>query len=248
MASLLARLTALSAIALAAPAATTPQPSAVFSTTCKGKTYTYKELAGYGFVPSNARDRFGDSISLGSSIAIASWSKNDDDEYEGKLYGLPDRGWNTQGTVNYQPRIHEFTVTLTLASNATAAHPSPPNLKFVYEDTILLSGPDGKPMTGLDADQVGGLKYPEFPILPASTYKGDGFGGAGPGDKRVTLDAEALVLAKDGGFWISDEYGPYTYKFDKKGKMTAAVAPPDAILPVRNSSVRYVTKNLGKLW
>lgn len=209
----------------------------VFSTTCEGKSYTYNELAGYGFVPNDARDKFGDTISLGSSIAFASWSKKGS-KYEGKLFGLPDRGWNTQGTINFQPRIHEFHVTLTPAPGATTAKPSPPNVAFVYKDSILLTGPDGKPMTGLDADQTGGLKYPGFPILPAATYTGNGFGGPGEGGKRVTLDPEALVLAKDGGFWISDEYGPYIYKFNKKGKMIAATAPPDALLPLRNGTVR----------
>jgi hypothetical protein len=41
------------------------------------------------------------------------------------------------------------------------------------------------------------------------TYRdiGDGFGGNGPGGKRVAIDSEGLVLGKDGTFWISDEYG-----------------------------------------
>lgn len=212
------------------------QPS-VFSTTCNGKSYTYNELAGYGMVPSAARDKYGESISMGSSIAFASWEK-DGSKYKGKMYALPDRGWNTHGTINYQPRVHEFTVSLTLSSEATVENPAPPNVAFVYEDSILLTGPDGTPITGLDADQDGGLEYPGFPILPAATYPGDGFGGSGAGGKRVTVDAEALVLDSDGGFWISDEYGPYIYKFDKQGKMTEAIAPPDALLPVRNSVVR----------
>lgn len=211
----------------------------VFSTTCAGKTYTYNELAGYGFVRSDALDKFGDSISLSSSIAITSWSKNGS-KYQGRLYGLPDRGWNTQGTINFQPRIHEFLVTLTPNTSASAAHPSPPNVAFVYQNSTLLTGPDGTPMTGLDADQTGGVQYPGFPLLPAATSAGDGFGGQGPGWKRVALDPEALVLAKDGGFWIGDEYGPYIYKFDKNGKMTAAVAPPNALLPLRNGTVRSV--------
>ncbi|KAH7130840.1 outer membrane autotransporter [Dactylonectria macrodidyma] len=226
-------------VAVATPASSA---GAVLSTTCNDKSYTYNELAGYGFVPSAARDKYGDSISLGSSIAFASWAKKGS-KYQGKLYGLPDRGWNTNGTVNFQPRIHEFTVTLTLASGATVQDPSPPNVAFVYEDTILLTGPDGNPITGLDADQTGGLKYSGFPILPAATYTGDGFGGDGSGGKRATLDAEALVLAEDGGFWISDEYGPYIYKFNKKGKMTVAVAPPDAILSLRNGSVSFSSNN-----
>lgn len=38
------------------------------------------------------------------------------------------------------------------------------------------------------------------------------------------MDPEGLVLDKsDGGFWVSDEYGPYIYKFNKGGKMTGAI-------------------------
>lgn len=236
MVRLIPTFTALAFAARAAKAAPASQ-DAVFSTTCNEKSYSYNELAGYGFVPSAARDKYGDTISLGSSIALTSWSKKGS-SYQGTLYGLPDRGWNTNGTINFQSRIHEFLVTLTLTPEATVEDPAAPNVAFVYKDTILLTGPDGKPTTGLDADQAGGLKYTDFPILPAATYSGDGFGGDGPGGKRITIDAEALVLAEDGGFWISDEYGPYIYKFDKAGKMQAAAAPPDALLPLRNGSVR----------
>ncbi|KAF7561925.1 hypothetical protein G7046_g2210 [Stylonectria norvegica] len=236
--SSLVALTAAVSAAVATPPNYSQNTPAVSSTTCNGKSYTYNELAGYGFVPSAARDKFGDTISLGSSIAITSWTKRGS-QYEGLLYGLPDRGWNTNGTVNFQPRVHQFLVTLSPVPAASVDSPAPPNVAFVYKDTILLKGPDGSPTTGLDADETGGLQYHGFPILPAATYAGDGFGGDGPGGKRVTLDCEALVLSDDGGFWISDEYGPYTYKFDKTGKMTFAIAPPDAILPLRNGSVSF---------
>jgi hypothetical protein len=40
-----------------------PSPAPVVNqTTCNGQTYTYEELAGYGFLPSDARDKFGDTI------------------------------------------------------------------------------------------------------------------------------------------------------------------------------------------
>lgn len=49
-----------------------PASSAIVSqTTCAGKKYTYESLAGYGFIPSDARDKFGDTLGgIGSSIAI----------------------------------------------------------------------------------------------------------------------------------------------------------------------------------
>ena len=71
----------------------------VNQTTCDGKQFTYQYLAGYGFIPSNARDKYGDTIGgIGSSIALdrSSWkkkSKSGKDYYTGVLYVLPDRGW-----------------------------------------------------------------------------------------------------------------------------------------------------------
>lgn len=211
-------------------------PSPVASVSCNGQAYTYDGLAGFGSLKSDARDQYGDTISIGSSMAIKDWRKKGKG-YNAKLYALPDRGWNTNGTQNTIPRIHIFEIAFTPAPDATAGKPSGPNLEFLYKHTILLSGPDGKPLTALDPDFTGGLTYPGFPTMPAATYPGDGFGGDGPGDKRITLDAEGLVVDGD-SFWVSDEYGPFIYRFNSKGQMVAAIQPPDAILPVRNGEIR----------
>lgn len=64
-------------------------------TECDNRSYTYQQLAGYGFVPSDARDKFGDTLGgFGSSIAIdrKTWKKNKG-VYTAILWGLPDRGW-----------------------------------------------------------------------------------------------------------------------------------------------------------
>ncbi|KAL2174619.1 esterase-like activity of phytase-domain-containing protein [Thermothelomyces heterothallicus CBS 202.75] len=213
---------------------TTPPAASVI---CNGHSYTYQGLAGYGSLPSDARDQYGDTISFGSSMAIKNWTRTGN-KYKGTMYGLPDRGWNTNGTQNTIPRVHVFELSLT-ETEATVSKPSGPNVEFKYQRTILLHGPDGKPMTGLDPDFAGGLTYPGFPTMPAATYPGDGFGGPGPGDKRISLDAEGLVVEEDGSFWISDEYGPFVYRFDEKGRMTAAIQPPDALLPIRNGNVSF---------
>lgn len=68
----------------------------VNQTTCNGKQYTYQQLAGYGLVPSNARDSYGDNLGgWGSSIAIdqKTWRKLKNGTYTGTLYAIPDRGW-----------------------------------------------------------------------------------------------------------------------------------------------------------
>jgi hypothetical protein len=71
-------------------AAPATKSSAVNTTVCNGQTYVYEELAGYGYLPSDFRDRFGDSVSLGSSIALdkSTWSQKGN-VYEGIIYALP---------------------------------------------------------------------------------------------------------------------------------------------------------------
>jgi hypothetical protein len=69
--------TAASPVADAQKAA--PSSSVVKTTTCGGKTYTYNNFAGYGFVPFSAKDSAGDTLGgIGSSAAIEqrSWKKS----------------------------------------------------------------------------------------------------------------------------------------------------------------------------
>ncbi|KAF2090557.1 3-phytase, partial [Saccharata proteae CBS 121410] len=212
--------------------------SAVNTTTCNGQAYTYHELAGYGYTASNSRDNYGDTAGgIGSSAAIekGSWSYNGS-SYTGTLWALPDRGWNTEGTLNYNPRVHKYSIVFTPQPNATVDDPASPNLQLTYLDSILFSDPNSVPCTGLDADATGHVSYPGFPDMPVATYKGDGFGGAGTGGERVPVDSEGLVLNDDGSFWVSDEYGPYVYKFSSTGVMLAAIRPPNAFIPRRNDS------------
>lgn len=104
---------------------------------------------------------------------------------------------------------------------------------------MLFTGPDKTPVTGLDADATGFITYPGFPILPVATYVGNGFGGPGPGGRRIAIDSEGLVLGDDGTFWVSDEYGPYVYQFSKQGRLLQAIQPPAAFIPHRNGSVSF---------
>ncbi|PCG97039.1 Hypothetical protein PENO1_065180 [Penicillium occitanis (nom. inval.)] len=228
-------------------AAPATKSSAVNTTVCNGQTYVYEELAGYGYLPSDFRDRFGDSVSLGSSIALdkSTWSQKGN-VYEGIIYALPDRGWNTNGTVNFQGRIYKLWLTLTLDEKATVEKPSGPNLDIKYLDSILLRDIYGQYMTGLDADADGPyltyseiFPFPPFPEVPSAKYTGDGFGGAGAGGFHMSLDSEGLVLGVDGTFWISDEYGPYIYQFSADGLLLQAIEPPAAFVPMRNNSVSF---------
>ncbi|KAH7356216.1 esterase-like activity of phytase-domain-containing protein [Pyrenochaeta sp. MPI-SDFR-AT-0127] len=226
---------------LANPVIARKDPAPVNVTTCNGEKYIYEELAGYGKLASNVRDKFGDTIGgIGSAIALDKGSrkrsKDKKGTYSGILYGLPDRGWNTQGTQNTQSRIHKFSFTFE-AVEATVAKPASPNFKLTYLDTLLLTGPDGTPLTGLDPTET--ISYKGFPTLPLANYTGNGFGQDGPGGARVSLDTEGLVLGNDGTYWISDEYAAYVYQFDKKGKMIQAIRTPDAFVPIRNGTESF---------
>ncbi|EXJ85504.1 hypothetical protein A1O1_05868 [Capronia coronata CBS 617.96] len=220
-----------------------PLGTAVNTTTCNGQTFVYEALAGYGFVPSNSRDKFGDTAGgFGSSAAIdqTSWKVDKSGVYSGILWALPDRGWNTEGTLNFQPRIHKFAITFRPDYTSTANDPSAPNLHLELLDTIRFTDPFGAPLTGLDADAHGPyLTFPGFPPLPSATYTGDGFGGNGVGGRRVSLDSEGLVLSPDGSFWVSDEYGPFIYHFAPSGRMLSAIQPPPALIPERNGTESF---------
>jgi hypothetical protein len=75
---------------------TVAQSSFVNQTNCNGKQYTYQELAGYGLLPGDSRDEFGDTLGgIGSALALdrSQWKKLPNGSYTGVLWGLPDRGW-----------------------------------------------------------------------------------------------------------------------------------------------------------
>jgi hypothetical protein len=107
---------------------------------------------------------------------------------------------NTDRKLNFQPRVHKFDILFTSQPSATVGNPSGNNLFFTYKETIPFFGPNRTPCTSLDADGTGHISFPGFPDLPVATYTGDGFGNPGPGDRRIPVDSEGIVLNPDGTF------------------------------------------------
>jgi hypothetical protein len=62
---------------------------------------------------------------------------------------------------------------------------------------------------------------------------------------RLAIDSEGLVLNRDGSFFVSDEYGPYIYRFSAQGRMLGAIRPPDAFIPRRNGQDNFSSNNPG---
>jgi hypothetical protein len=207
------------------------QSAFVNQTTCNGKQYTYQELVDYGAISGDASDEFGDAIGgIGSSLVIdrsipvgeaVKWKQywSSLGTAGSRLVSLTTSGvnWsderNTEGTLNFQPRIYKLDILFTPEPSATVANPSGNNLFFTYKETVRFFGLDGTPCTGLGADPMGHISFPSFPDLSVATYAGDSFGNVGPGGRRVPVDAEGLALNPDGSFWVSDEYGPYIYSY-----------------------------------
>ena len=154
------------------------------------------------------------------ALLPGSWQKHGD-TYTGTLLMLPDRGWNTQGTTDYHARIHRFSFKLT--PNMASAPRGQIGLDLEYNSSLMLRDAEGALTTGLDATAIR-PGAGDFPDLPAAS------------NGHVSLDDEGLAVGRDGTFWVSDEYGPYIYHFDAKGRMMAAIRPPDALIPMRTNS------------
>jgi hypothetical protein len=141
----------------------------------------------------------------GSSLAPVPGSR---DEY----YGLTDRGPNVDGPdgnkilplPGFTPAIGRFRLV-----DRTA----------VLEKTIPLREADGTPYSGRVNPQAATGEHlvdrAGTPLAPdASGY-----------------DSEGLVAMPDGGFWVSDEYGPFITHFDRDGRATRRLSPFDGSLP-----------------
>ena len=141
------------------------------------------------------------------------------------VYGLTDRGPNVDGPEgvkveplpDFAPSIGKFKID---ASTGKAS----------LLEGITLKGTDGEPMNGQvdpNADTHETIVDLEGNVLDPSDH---GF------------DSEGLVLAADGTFWVSDEYGPFIVHFDANGKEIARLSPYDGTLP---KELRYRMVNRG---
>ncbi len=188
-----------------------------------------KGIVAAGRLPADLRDKFGETFGSGSGLAAEAkdWTRGPDG-YRGTLYMLPDRGYNVSGTSDYRARLNKITLVLKPAADGRLS------LDLSLADTILLTDAAGKPLTGLDP-LVDGVRPAagNFPPMPQATT------GA------VSIDAEAIARLDDGSFFVSDEYGPYIYRFSADGKMISAIRPPEAFIPKRAGKDSFSSNNPG---
>lgn len=166
---------------------------------------------------------------LGSGLAYAGG---------GQFLGLPDRGPNAtpynaklDETVTFIPRFNTLTLAL---QPAAAGEKLPFTLTPELTATTLLWSADaltygsGEGLdvgSGVPAENTEGKHY--------FTGRSDAFDPAqsscNPGNGR--FDAEGIRVSADGTrVYVSDEYGPYLYEFDRAtGARTRAIKLPDSL-------------------
>lgn len=202
------------------------------TTALNGQIFVNHGLVGVGRLSASLKDKYGETFGSFSAFAFqpGSWRRHANGSYSGTLFAQPDRGYNVVGTTNYISRVNKLAVDFTPAP-AGAGFQTQVGLTLL--DTIQLTEANGTPFTSLDPTSSGTGMRPGFPALPQA------FNG------RLAVDPEGIVVNADGSLWISDEYGPYIYKFSADGKLLSAIRPPEALIPKRNGSDSFASNNPG---
>ena len=156
---------------------------------------------------------------------------------------VPDRGPNAtpyndlvDNTASYIARLH--TIDMQLAP-AAAGSPLRFTLTPTLQATTLLSSPTplnyGSGALGSDATHTLGSGVPALNASNNTNYftgRSDGFAGSGSTNPaHARLDPEGVRVSNDGrSVFITDEYGPYVYQFDRvSGQRIRSFTLPDAL-------------------
>jgi len=195
-----------------------------------GSLFVNHGLVGVGRLPASTKDKFGETFGSFSAFTFqpATWSRKPDGSFGGTLFAQPDRGYNVNATSNYRSRYYKIDLVFRPAPGGSAAQNQ---VVMTQLDTVLFKEADGTFLTSYDPGSNTVATRAGFPPLPAA------FNG------RISLDAEGIVVNADGSLWVSDEYGPYVWKFAADGTLLGATRPPEALVGKRNGSDSFASNN-----
>lgn len=225
--------------------------------TLGGTTFRNLGLQGVGRFSSGFTDPVtGETVGSVSDLQISNFSRTGDNTWSGTFNILPDRGFNaTVGGVdvfsNYAARINTFDFTFTpYTSGAPTALQNQIQMNFTGS-TRFTYDHDGDVATtpifttGLVANATTNLFGTAVPTVSGVTTQSDGSFA-----NRLTVDAEGLILDPRAGMagagWISDEYGPYIYRFDSQKQIVGQLLLPDALVPHTGTDINFASTANGR--
>ncbi len=218
-----------------------PLAHAQAATVVNGLSFTVHELAGVGRLSAQLKDEHGETFGSISGLVAdqASWVRTATG-YSGVFYASPDRGYNVAGTIDYAPRVNRIEMNFTpAAAGSSGLAQNQIGLKLT-QSTILyeqLAGGGTRVLSGLDPVPGGvatGGARPATSLLPELPQAHNG---------KLALDAEGIVILRDGSRLISDEYGPSIYRFSADGRFMGALPVASSVRPVRNGVNDYSSNN-----
>lgn len=190
-------------------------------------------LVGVGRIPADSSDKLGANVDTLGGIFSAgffdqrSWFRTGapgSHTYGGNLYALPDRGFG-DGAEDYHPRVQVLALSITPAPTVGSGLPqnqivmsNSATLVFTYTNAGSTNF-----FTGFNANDASNGVFPQS-------------AGGSKGQGRRSLDAEGIVRTRDGGYWISDEYGPMILRFDSNGLLQASLPIPTSLQPQRSGT------------
>ncbi|WP_216351366.1 esterase-like activity of phytase family protein [Leptolyngbya sp. 'hensonii'] len=115
------------------------------------------------------------------------------------------------GVISYDTRVHKFSLDVDLNTGAISG--------FKLLDTILFKDANGNSFNGLNPGLLNG----------------------NPATLGNSFDPEGFVVAPNGNFYVSDEYGPSVYEFTPQGVFVRAFTTPANLISKKaDSTVDYV--------
>ena len=218
-------------------------PASAQTIQASGRSFTVQGLVGVGTLPANLRDEHGETFgSVSGLFADASTWQRTGNSYSGTFLVSPDRGYNIAGTIDYAPRLNELAVQFTPVSTSSAGHGiGQIQLTLTQATRLYESLPNGgqRLFSGLDPVPGGvaaGGARPATSAWPELPQASNG---------KLSLDAEGVVILRDGSRLVSDEYGPSIYRFSAAGQFMGALPVASSVRPIRNGVSDYSSNNPG---
>ncbi|WP_242107906.1 esterase-like activity of phytase family protein [Luteimonas aquatica] len=137
------------------------------------------------------------------------------DAATGTWFALSDRGPGG-GVIGYATRVQQMIVPLHPVTGAVLAKP-------VVLRTILFQDRNGRPFNGLNPTLLNGT----------------------PATLGNSFDPEGIAVGRNGRLYVSDEYGPSLYEFDRRGRFVRAFEIPANLRPVQADGQPNYTDGRG---